>query len=265
MTKAKFRSLNASPLWISAFFLSALFFFVIVGNAGGAQQYTEKTVGHGGKGVIPVQNEGIIEVPVSNTGINRIISDQEIHLIKAPDTDKIAVEQAGEDAHNAFLDIKGTKAETIYIVTESTVYSIKVRPVKMRPQTLHLVYAKKEKVIVPLIGNEREKVAVRLIKAAFKEGPLLEKARITRLHKNKKLLKNIEIRAYRRYEWDEDGLSVTLYTLRLGKGFELDKIEISEKMFLIPELCPEPLGIALSRDYLTKKDYARLFIVGRNQ
>jgi hypothetical protein len=264
MTITKCRSISLKPIWMHVVFLAAIYIFVMAGIAEAAQKYTDKAIGQGKKGGIPIQNEGLVEVPVSNTGINRIVSDQEIHQFKTPDTAKIAVEQAGQDAHNAFLDIKGTKSETIYIVTESTVYSIKVKPTKMRPQTLHLVYDKKEKVIVPLIGNEREKVAVKLIKEVYKEGPLLEQARVTRLSEKKKLLRDIDIRAYRRYDWDEDGLNVTLYVLRLGKGFNLEKLDISEKMFLIPDLCREPLGLSLSRDYLTKKDYTRLFVVGRN-
>lgn len=264
MIKTKCKTLTIKPFWPYAVMLGAIAIFFFCTTAQAAQKYTEKTIGQGKKGVIPIQNEGLIEVPVSNTGINRIVSDQEIHHIKVPDTDKIAVEQAGQDAHNAFIDIKGTKSETIYIVTESTVYSIKVKPTKMLPQTLHLVYEKKEKVVVPLIGNEREKVAVKLIKEAYKEGPLLEQARITRMSAKKRLIKDVEIRAYRRYDWDEDGLSVTLYVIQLKKGFNLDRLEVSEKMFLIPELCREPLGLSLSRDYITKTDHTRLFVVGRN-
>jgi hypothetical protein len=226
-----------------------------------AQKYTEQTTVAGQKGVVNIHNLGIVEAPVSNSEINRIVSDQEIHTIKVPESAKLSVDGGG---HNAFLEVKGNKSEVIYITTETTVYSIKIKPTKIGAQKLHLVFDKKQKVVVPLIGNEREKVAVKLIKAAYKEGEILEKARTTRLSEKKKLIKNIEIRAYRRYDFDEDNLNVTLYVLRLGKEFNLEKIDISEKMFLIPELCKEPLGLSLSRDYLTKKDYTRLFIVGRN-
>jgi hypothetical protein len=263
MIKAECRRINNRFIWMHTLFLVALSIFILA-DADAAQTYTDKALGSGKKGVIPIHDAGLVEVPVSNTEINHITSDQEIHHVKAPDTDKIAVEQAGGDPRNAFLDVKGTKAETIYIVTESTVYSIKIKPTKISAQKLHLVFDKKEKVVVPLIGNEREKVAVRLIKEAYKEGPLLEQARVTRLYEKKKLLTDIEIRAYRRYDWDEDGLNVTLYVLQLKKSFNLDKLDITERMFLIPELCREPLGISLSRDYLTKKDYTRLFVVGRN-
>lgn len=256
MKKTKCSTLAALLGFITVFCLTV--------PASAASKYVEQTMAGRQKGVIPINSEGLVEVPVSNTQINRIVSDQEIHSVQKPDTKKIVVTQADGNARNAFLNVKGTKSETIYIVTESAVYTVKLKPTNIRPQTLHLVYEKKEKVVLPLIGNEREKVAVKLIKAAFKEGPLLEQARTTSLHEKKKLLKDIDIRAYRRYAWDEDGLNVTLYVIRLNKRANLDKLDISEKMFLIPELCAEPLGIALSRDHLTKKDYTRLFIVGRN-
>lgn len=257
---------NSSTLYINsgvvlAAFLGMTSIFCLSVPASAAQKYNEQTTASGQKGVVPIHNLGIVEVPVSNNEINRIISDQEIHNIKLPESAKLTVDGGG---YNAFLEVKGKKSEVIYITTETTVYSIKIKPTKIGAQKLHLVFDKKEKVVVPLIGNEREKVAVKLIKAAYKEGELLDKARTTRLSEKKKLLKDIEIRAYRRYDFDEDNLNVTLYVLRLGKGFNLEKLDISEKMFLIPELCKAPLGLSLSRDYLTKKDYTRLFIVGRN-
>jgi hypothetical protein len=259
--KTNSKTLSVNPMVALAAALGIVSILCMSFPASAAQKYVEKTTSRGIKGVVPINNLGIVEVPVSNTEINRIVSDQEIHNIKLPESAKLTVDGGG---YNAFLEAKGTKSEVIYITTETTVYSIKIKPTRIGAQKLHLVFDKKQKVVVPLIGNEREKVAVKLIKAAYKEGEILEKARTTRLSEKKKLIKDIEIRAYRRYDFDEDNLNVTLYVLRLGKGFNLDKLDISEKMFLIPELCPQPLGLSLSRDYLTKKDYTRLFIVGRN-
>jgi hypothetical protein len=259
--KTNSKTLSVNPMVALAAALGIVSILCMSFPASAAQKYVEKTTSRGIKGVVPINNLGIVEVPVSNTEINRIVSDQEIHNIKLPESAKLTVDGGG---YNAFLEAKGTKSEVIYITTETTVYSIKIKPTRIGAQKLHLVFDKKQKVVVPLIGNEREKVAVKLIKAAYKEGEILEKARTTRLYEKKKLIKDIEIRAYRRYDFDEDNLNVTLYVLRLGKGFNLEKLDISEKMFLIPELCPQPLGLSLSRDYLTKKDYTRLFIVGRN-
>lgn len=263
MRKSLVNSCFCSVARFFACFFIVLFLQIIclIHQAQGEQKYIETAMDPAKKGIAYIYHEGINEVPVSNKEINRIVSDQEIHNIKLPKSARITVEGSG---HNAFLEVKGTKSELIYITTETMIYAIKVKPTQIGAQKLQLVHEKKEKIIVPLIGNERENLAVQLIKAAYTEGKLLDKARVTRLSEKKRLIKDIEIRAYRRYDWQEDNLTMTLYILRLGKNFAYEHLEISEKMFLIPELCEQPLGISLTRDYLTKKEYTRLFVVGRN-
>jgi hypothetical protein len=62
-----------------------------------------------------------------------------------------------------------------------------------------------------------------------------------------------------------DNLYLMVYIIKLADRFKYDQFKISEKNFLLPELCKNPIGLALSRDFLSKTGYTRLFIVGRNQ
>ena len=214
------------------------------------------------KSVINIYQDGVNEVPVSNSAINLIVSDLPIANIKLPDSPHMDVSEG--DNYNAYLEIQGDTPELIYVNTEKAVYAINLIPTEIGAQKLHLVFEKKEKVVLPLIGNERENVAVNLIKEAYREGDILEKARTsTKLSRKIKFAKFIEMMGYRRYEFEEDDLALTVYILRVEKDATFDRINITERMFLIPELCENPLGISLSRDYLNKTEFTRLFIVGR--
>jgi hypothetical protein len=249
-------------IYVNQLIFSMFVIFIFVGNSIAAKNLKELANDSISKSLINIYQEGVNEVPVSNTAINHIISDQPIKNIKLPESATLEVSEG--DSNNAFLEIKGTKPELIYVTTETTVYAISLVPTEIGAQKLHLVFDKKEKVIVPLIGNERENVAVKLIKEAYKEGELLDKARVsTKLSKKVKFINYIELMEYRRYEWEEDELFLTVYILRLEKDAKFEKLDITERMFLIPELCESPLGISISRDYLTKNDYTRVFIVGR--
>jgi hypothetical protein len=204
--------------------------------------------------------EGINNVPVSNIELNRIISGEDILNIKLPESaQEIAFEVTGK---NAILQCTGSKQELVYITTENDVFALRLKPSKMPAQVIHLASPKKPD-IIPVLGNEREKLAVALIKAAYSESDILQKARGSRPSTERKLIRGINIKEYRRYDFDEDDLRVMVYIVKLADDFKYDEFKVTEKNFLIPELCKKPLGIALSRDYLTKRDYTRLFIVGR--
>ena len=214
------------------------------------------------KSVINIYHDGVNEVPVSNNAINLIVSDLPIKNIKLPDSPHMDVSEG--DNYNAYLEIQGDKPELIYVNTEKAVYAINLVPSGIGAQRLHLVYEKKEKVVLPLIGNERENVAVNLIKEAYREGEILERARTSnKLSRKIKFAEFIELMGYRRYEFEEDELVLTVYILRVEKDATFDRINITERMFLIPDLCENPLGISISRDYLNKTEFTRLFIVGR--
>jgi hypothetical protein len=118
--------------------------------------------------------------------------------------------------------------------------------------------------VTKLHGNTREKLAVEIIKAAFSKGKLLEKARESRPSRSHRLVKNIIIKEHRRYDFEQDRLSLMVYIVKLANSFKYPKFKVTEKNFLIPDLTQKPIGIALSRDYLTKNDYVRLFILGRH-
>ena len=209
---------------------------------------------------IELKAEGINNVPVSNIELNRIISGEDIPNVKLPESTKdIAAEGTGK---NVILHCTGSKQELVYITTESDVFVLRLKPSKIPAQVIHLPSPKKPD-IIPVLGNEREKLAVALIKAAYSESDILHKARENRLSGEKKLITGINIKEYRRYDFDEDDLRVMVYIVKLDDDFKYDEFKVTEKNFLIPELCKKPLGIALSRDYLTKRDYTRLFIVGR--
>jgi TraK protein len=209
---------------------------------------------------IELKAEGINNVPVSNIELNRIISGEDILNIKLPESSTdIAAEGTGK---NVILQCTGSKQELVYITTESDVFVLRLKPSKIPAQVIRLPSPKKPD-IIPVLGNEREKLAVALIKAAYSESDIMQKARESRPSGEKRLIKGINIKEYRRYDFDEDGLAVMVYILKLADDFKYDEFKVTEKNFLIPELCKKPLGIALSRNYITKRDYTRLFIVGR--
>ena len=221
----------------------------------------ENSASRGKSAPVFIQQDVINEIPISNQEINRIVSDVKILNIKMDENASITADPNGENGF--FIQMSGTKKELIYISTEDVVYTVRLKPSDIPAQTLKLKAASKQSAL-PIIGNEREKVAVRLIKAAFAEDEILKKARISEPSEEMNLIQNIEIKKYRRYDFDEDNLYLLVYIVKLTANFEYDEYKVSEKNFLLPELCENTIGLSLSRDYLTKKDYTRLFIVGRN-
>jgi hypothetical protein len=211
------------------------------------------------KGIVYVKAEGINEIQLSNKEINRIVSDDEINTIKLPEDAKISAELTGK---NAFIRCNGDKVELIYIVVQDQVYAVRVKPADVGAQEIRLEGGKKKEVL-QLLGNEREKLAVKIIQAAFGEEPLMEKATVTDLkYKKIDLIRDIDIREYRRYDFNEDQLRLMVYLVKLSDRFKYDEFKIEEKNFIMPQLFLKPLGIAIDRDRLSKKEYTRLFIVG---
>ncbi|MFN2245888.1 MAG: type-F conjugative transfer system secretin TraK [Candidatus Promineifilaceae bacterium] len=216
------------------------------------------------EGIVYLSHESINNVKLSNREINRIVSkNADINTIKMPEDASISAEITGKDA---FIRCRGTKSELIYIVSsQNQVYAVRIKPADIGARELRLIDADKEKEdALVLFGNEREKLAVKIIQAAFTEDPLMENATITNLKYQKvELIKDIEIRQYRRYDFNEDQLRLMVYLVKLSPEFKYPEFKIEEKNFLIPKLFLKPLGIAIDRDKLDKKNYTRLFIVGR--
>ena len=208
-----------------------------------------------------IYHTGINSVNISKKEINRVVSEEPIKDIKFPEGTKISVQIEG---NNAYIQYKEKHSTLIYIVTPERVYPIRLNPSKIGAQTLRLAAPeKRKKVITPLVGNIREKAVVKMIKAAFTESPLLEKAKQERLSTQIKFVKYIEVREHLKYSFPEDNIYLKVYILKLNRLFKENKFEVKEINFLTPKLCKNPLGISLDRDYLTKTDYTRLFIVGR--
>jgi hypothetical protein len=223
-------------------------------------QGEDKYVDINPKGIVYLSHEGINDVQLSNHEINRVVSADEISNIKLPEDARISAEITGK---NAFIRCEGKKSELVYIVAQSMVYAVRIQPAAIGAQELRLQGQKKAE-IVPLVGNEREKLAVKIIQAAFTEDPLMEKATVTNLQYQKiDLIKDIEIRQYRRYDFDDDQIRLMVYLVKLSAAFKYPEFKIEEKNFLIPQLFLKPLGIAIDRDKLSKNEYTRLFIVGR--
>ena len=213
------------------------------------------------KGIIYLSPESVNDVKLSNREINRIVSKEaEINTIKMPEDASISAEITGKDA---FIRCGGTKSELIYIVSQNQVYAVRIKPADIGARELRLG-GQNKKEVSPLFGNEREKIAVKIIQAAFAEDPLMESATVTNLQYEKiDLIEDIEIRQYRRYDFNEDQLRLMVYLVKLSPKFKYPEFKIEEKNFLIPKLFLNPLGIAIDRDKLDKKNYTRLFIVGR--
>jgi hypothetical protein len=212
------------------------------------------------KGVVHVRPDGVNEVPVSTREINHILSDHNINNIKLPEDSPLSIDIQGK---NAFLQCKSKKPEIIYISTQGNIYTLRIKPTAIGAQKIHLV-GNINNAVTKLHGNSREKLAVEIIKAAFSKGKLLEKARESRLSRHRRLIKDIIIKEHRRYDFEEDHLTLKVYIVKLANSFKYQRFKVTEKNFLIPDLTKKPIGIALSRDYLTKNDYVRLFILGRH-
>ncbi len=212
------------------------------------------------KGVVYVRKDGVTDVPVSTREINHIVSDYNINNIKLPEDSPLSIDIQGK---NAFLQCKSTQPEIIYISTKGTIYTLRIKPAGIGAQKIHLV-GSINNAVAKLHGNKREKLAVEIIKAAYGKGQLLEKARERRLFRLRHLIQDIIIKEHRRYDFEEDHLTLKVYIVKLADTFKYPQFKVTEKNFLMPDLAKKPIGIALSRDYLTKNDYVRLFILGRN-
>lgn len=243
--------------------LCALSALLITHQAYAAAKFKEVASDKKYQGAVSVSQEGVGNVPVSSTDINRIVSDHLIYHIKLPEDASIMAEIDTTGGKNAFLQYKGKKTQTIYVSTKGGVYTLRIKPAAIGAQKIHLV-GNVSNSVSKLYGNKREKLAVDIIKAAFSKGKLLEKARKSRRFRHRRLIKDIIIKEHRRYDFEEDHLTLNVYIVKLADSFKYPKFKVTEKSFLIPDLTNKPMGIALSRDYLTKNDYVRLFILGRN-
>jgi hypothetical protein len=240
--------------------ICALCVLLTTHQAYAAPKYKEFASDKKYKSVVHVRPDGVNEVPVSTREINHILSDYNINNIKLPEDSNLSIDIQGK---NAFLQCKSTTPDIIYISTKGNIYTLRIKPTAIGAQKIHLV-GNINNAVTKLHGNKREKLAVEIIKAAFAKGKLLEKARESRLFRHRRLIKDIIIKEHRRYDFEEDRLTLKVYIVKLADSFKYPKFKVTEKNFLIPDLTKKPIGIALSRDYLTKNDYVRLFILGRH-
>lgn len=240
--------------------LFALCILLTAGPALAAPRFKEIASDQKYKGVVEVRPDGINDVPVSTREINHIVAQSNINNIKLPEDSPLSIDIQGK---NAFLQCKSSQPEIIYISTKGSIYTLRIKPARIGAQKIHLIGATTN-AVAKMHGNKREKLAVEIIKAAYGKGKLLEKAKESRLSRRRRLIKDIIIKEHRRYDFDEDHLTLNVYIVKLADGFKYPQFKVTEKNFLIPDLAQKPIGIALSRDYLTKNDYVRLFILGRN-
>ncbi len=242
-------------------FIQALALLILMANPVlAANNYKELAQDRKQKGVVHVRQDGVSDVPVSTSEINHIISNYNINNVKIPEDSPLVIDIQGK---NAFLQCKSKKKELIYISTKGTIYSLRIIPTNLGAQKIHLV-GNFNNGVAKLHGNKREKLAVNIIKAAYSKGKLLEKATERQLSRERYLIKDIIIKEHRSYDFEEDQLRLMVYIVRLADAFKYSQFKVTEKNFLIPELVEKPIGIALSRDYLDKREYVRLFILGRN-
>ncbi|KJS02723.1 MAG: hypothetical protein VR65_04620 [Desulfobulbaceae bacterium BRH_c16a] len=211
------------------------------------------------------------DVHISITEINRISSDEEITSIKYDKkVENLIINYKGKNAYILYTDQIEVLA---YIETENNVYPVRFIPAEVK--AAHYVLSddtqlgKSSEYSTSSVNlsnkihsTNKEKRFIEMLQYAY-GNPQTEEGsvEISRL-KNVHLISDIEIYKYKTYTFLDDGLYINVYLTRLHSSCREEKVEVSEKDFLIPEIANYPIGISLEHNLIDKERYTRIFVLG---
>jgi len=228
----------------------------------------------GGLRVLP---ETTTRVVLSNRDVNRITcAEGPIKDIIYSKEKGITVKTERNDAFVKFLItrdpmsgnlIYATAPSEFYVVcgTDSTIYTLIALPRNVPAQAVQLVSTKKKitKNISIFQGIPFERKVVMMVKHAYRDD-IPDSFTVKRIGKQLNIFRYVNVTLKRTVRADGEGLTLKEYVLSLKPGYAKSKRQLSEKLFLVPELTQNPVGIALERLTLRKGEPNRLFIVERH-
>ena len=103
-----------------------------------------------------------------------------------------------------------------------------------------------------------------MVKAAFRD-EIPESFTVKRINRKLHLFRYVNIALKRQIKADGEGLLLKEYVISLKDTYPKAERRVEEKLFLIPELTRNPVGISLEKLVLRKGQTSRLFIVERTE
>ncbi len=227
---------------------------------------------------VRVLPETATRVVLSNRDVNRITCSQgPIKDIIYSKEKGIQVKTEGNDAFVKFLiprdPITGelnyaTAPSEFYVICgkDSVVYTLIGLPRNVPAQAVQLVSLKKkiEKNISLFEGLPFERRVLLMVKAAFRD-EIPESFTVKRINRKLDLFRYVNIALKRQIKADGEGLLLKEYVISLKDTYPKAERQVEEKLFLIPELTRNPVGISLEKLVLRKGQTSRLFIVERTE
>jgi len=227
-------------------------------------------------GQVSVLPEATTKVLLSNRDVNRIT------CISGPIKDIIYSKEKGitvkTDGNNAFVKFLISRnpesGEMVYskipselyvVCGHDTVYTLIASPRNIPAQAVQLAGHKKEikKNLSLFEGLSFEKKVLLLVKDTYRDA-IPDSFTVQYLNKPLNIFRNIALSLKRKIIADGEGLQVKEFLLALKPTSTKQKIQLTEKFFLLPELTRNPVGISLEHMTLERGHPVRLFIVERH-
>jgi len=223
---------------------------------------------HNASDIVTVLPETTTPIRLSNVDVNRIT------CLAGPVKDVIysqekgvLVQFAGNDAYLKFLSKQSGKniqrvsiPTDVFIVCGNQTYSIIAVPSKIPAQTVRLVpgVGEKAKKNVELYGSMPfERKVVEIIKGLYQRD-LPDSVTLTTSNRAIDAFSNLTMHHVFTATVEGEGIAVKEYVVT---NTSKDKVELKEKMFLVPDIAKAPLAIAIDIPVLKPNASARIFIV----
>ena len=205
------------------------------------------------------------DIKISITELNRISSDDSITSIKYD-----------RKISNLVVNFKGTNAYILYpektevlayIETRNNVYPIRLIPSDIKAAHYYLSdetpavnTTDNKNVYKDIHSTNKEKRLIEMLQVAYRNQPTDEKTSSTPLEKIH-IMNDMEILKYKTYVYQDDGIDLNVYLVRLTASCRQDEVQVSEKDFLIPEIGYSSIGISIEHNSINKERYTRVFVI----
>ncbi len=219
--------------------------------------------------------EIVTKCDLSNKNPNWIKAPQgkQIKDVVIPKDAGVSVEIRGSDAFLTFLrKVDQDTGETTFmtepikcfVVVDNLVYPIIGIPRATDGQTILLQWGseKIEENLKFFEGLPIEKSIVKMTQAAMEES-LPSTFSQTKIGKSIETHQDLILYHRKTIEAEGTGLILKEFVIAMKNTSPLEKVELQEKFFLIPEVTDKPIGITIEDFVVTKKQKTRLFIVER--
>jgi len=221
-----------------------------------------------------VTPEGTIQVPLSNSDVNRIICPAEIKDVVYSKEKGMTVKLSDTNAFVKFLvmkkdgrDLYTSSPSELYVACGDAIYTLIALPKRIPAQTVQLVPGKVDsmKKNMALFGEMPfEKKVVAIIKKLSTDSPL-DTFTVEMVNKPFAAFKDLDLVLYQVVAIDGEGLRVKEYRARIRNGSRSAAMYLREKDFLRADLAEQAVAVSIDVMNLKKGETARVFIVERVQ